>query len=150
MVTKLKNSLYYKYKKFILWIERSNNSELTISQKKVIDIFSKILKDPKTKLYTSPLDDKHYIKKYEGDVVTVFITINKSNEGYRLVIISKNFSPDLTVNGKYVYDVIIPDRVGKILVSRLYKILQRVTTKMEEEIMRENESNLSDLINHLK
>jgi|LakMenEpi03Aug12_release.lakeMendotaPanAssembly.Ray.scaffolds.fasta_scaffold00011_283 hypothetical protein len=150
MIRKIKNSLSYKYKKLALWLERSNSTELTISQKKVIDIFSKILKDPNTKLYTSPLDDKHYIKKFEDGNVTIFITINKSREGYRLVIISKNFSPDLVINGKNIHDVIIPDTVGKILVSKLYKELKRVTSKMEEEIMRENESNLSDLINHLK
>lgn len=150
MVTKIKNSLFYKYKKLILWLERSNNTALTLSQKKVIDIFTKILKDPNTKLYTSPLDNKHYIKKFEGSNVSMFMTINQNKEGYRLVIISKNYSPDLVINGKYIHDVTIPDMVGRILVSRLYKELKRVTSKMEEEIMRENESNLSDLINYLK
>ncbi len=143
------NYLKYYYKRFRVKMERPDISNLTSIQKKVLKIVTKVITDPESKLYTNPLDKKYYIRKIGSDKINIFITIEMDNKGYRLSIIGKNFITELNVIEKFNYDVVLPDDVGKLVVNKFYKLLKRVRNKMEEEILKENEDNLSDLINNL-
>jgi hypothetical protein len=140
----------FKLKKFFVRLERPKVENLTTTQEKVIKIVTDILIDPDTELYTNPLDSKLYLKKIENGKITVFIIITNQDRGYRINIIGKNFIKNTNIVEKFHYSVDIPLISGKIIVNKFNKKLKRLVTKMETEIIKENEDNLSDLLYSIK
>jgi len=163
MIKKLNNfiSKYrYRLKKISVKLERPEIKNLTSVQEKVIKIVTDILIDSETKLHINPIDHKLYLKKFEDKKMHIFIIISKAERHYNINITGKNFikSPKMVENSsennivveKFHYDIEIPINSGRIIVNKFNKKLKRIVTKMETDIIKENEDNLSDLIISLK
>jgi hypothetical protein len=141
--------LKYKYKRITVKIDRPNFDNLTPNQKKVVKIISKLLLDPNVKLYTNPLDSKFYLKKFEGEVVTMFVIIESKERGFNISITGKTLKKDSQIIEKFHYDIWLPSDGAKIVMNKFYKVLKRMRNKMEDEILKENENNITDLMNGL-
>lgn len=140
----------YKFKKMSVRIERPKVKHLSSIQEKVINIVTDILLDPESELHTNPLDNKIYLKKIEDNKINVFVIISSLEKGFNVNISGKNFIKNSTIIEKFHYNVYIPTISGKIIINKFNKKLKRIVTKMEAEIINENDSNLSDLIISLK
>lgn len=140
----------YKLKKIAVRIERPEIETLSSEQQKVIKIVTDILVDPESELHTNPLDNKIYIKKVEDDKINVFIIISSQERGFNVNITGKSFIKYSNIIEKFHYDIHIPTIAGRVMISKFNKKLKRIVTKMEIDIIKENESNLSDLIFSLR
>ena len=139
----------YRFKRLAVKIERPNFDNLTPNQKKVVKIISKLLLDPNVKLYTNPLDSKFYLKKFDGEIVTMFVIIESKERGFNISITGKTLKKDSQIIEKFHYDIWLPSDGAKIVMNKFYKVLKRMRNKMEDEILKENENNITDLMNGL-
>lgn len=138
----------YKFKKLIVKLDRPQPKNLNSIQQKVIKIVTDILLDPKTELQTNPLDNKFYLKKIDNKM-HIFIIIYIEETSYNVNISGKNFVSKNIIE-KFNYDVYIPSSIGRQIVNKFNKKLKRIVTKIETDLIKENEDNLSDLIVSLK
>jgi len=149
-ISKFISKYRFKLKRITVRIERPEINDLTSIQEKVIKIVTDILIDPETELHTNPLDNKIYIKKIEDDKFSIFIVISHQERSYGINIVGKNLIKTTDVIEKFHYDVSIPTTAGRVLINKFHKKLKRIVTKMETDIFKENEDNLSDLLTSIK
>lgn len=140
----------YKFKKMSVRIERPKVKHLSSIQEKVINIVTDILLDPESELHTNPLDNKIYLKKIEDGKMNVFIIISSQERSFNINITGKSYIKNNNTIEKFHYDTTIPLIAGRRIINKFNKKLKRIVTKMEIEILKENEDNLSDLIYSLK
>lgn len=137
----------YKFKKISVKLDR-NSDPLNETQKKAILIITKILMDPNCKFYINQLENKFYLKKFDGTNLHVFIVIQPIEKEYKITIIGKNL-----INKKierFSYEIGLPINTGKKLINKFHKILRRSINKMENDILTENQTNLSQLVDILQ
>lgn len=149
-ISRIVSKYRFKLKKFSVRLERPEVTNLTSIQEKVIKIVTDILIDPETELHTNPLDNKLYLKKIEDNKFSIFIIITHQERSYGINIVGKNLIKNTGVIEKFHYDVSIPTNAGRVLINKFHKKLKRIVTKMETDIFKENEDNLSDLLTSLK
>jgi len=139
--------IVYKYKKMMVKIERPNMEKLSDSQIKTIKIVTKILMDSETELHTNPLEGKIYMKKFTDNELNIFITIEHLEKGFRVTMIGKHFNYNLekTIE-KFNHEINLPPITGKKIMNKFYRVLKRTINNMENEIIKESDNNLSDLI----
>ena len=82
--------------------------------------------------------------------MNVFIIISSEERAFNINITGKNYIKNSNTIEKFHYDTTIPLIAGRRIINKFNKKLKRIVTKMEIEIIKENEDNLSDLIYSLK
>ena len=149
LLSKTYKKIKYKHKKLVVKFDRPKFDNLTSNQKKVVKIISKLLLDSNVKLYTNPLDSKFYLKKFDGEVVTMFVVIESLEKGSAISITGKNIKNDSHNIEKFHYDIWIPTDGTRIIMNKFYKSIKRMRDRMEKEILEENENNISEIMNGL-
>lgn len=126
-----------RWRRFTKWIHRglekkfSYQDDLTDSQKMGIRIFEKSLSVKDAELLLAPLSDTIYI-----EVEDIFIIL----EGRHLKII----------NGKYQYDIQLPDKVHQKLYDFFRKTLEKRRKQMEFKITSKTNRSLNNILEDIE
>jgi len=115
------------------WFKKSlmKEMELTDDQKMGVRIFERCVAIKDAEIFLSPLSDTIYI-----EVNDIYVTL----EYHDLYII----------NGKFRYDLTLPDKVRSRLRSRVYGILERRREDIEKRIKSKNDRTLSNILSEVE
>ena len=128
-----KRRMIVRWRRFTSWLHSglekrfSQQEDLTDSQKAGIKIFERSLTVKDAELLLAPLSDTIYI-----EVDDIFIIL----EGRQLKII----------NGKYQYDIHLPDRENSKLYSAFKKTLEKRRKQMEFKIITKTNRSLNNIL----
>jgi hypothetical protein len=128
-----KRRMIVRWRRFTSWLHSglekrfSQHEDLTDSQKAGIKIFERSLTVKDAELLLAPLSDTIYI-----EVDDIFIIL----EGRQLKII----------NGKYQYDIHLPDRENSKLYSAFKKTLEKRRKQMEFKIITKTNRSLNNIL----
>jgi hypothetical protein len=108
----------------------SRQDELSDSQKAGVKIFERALTVKDADLLLAPLSDTIYI-----EVDDIFLIL----DGRQLKII----------NGKYQYDIYLPEKVNQKLYSSFKKVLEKRRKQMEYKIITKTNRSLNNILDDL-
>jgi len=125
-----------RWRRFTSWMYRgmekgfSRQDELSDSQKAGVKIFERALTVKDADLLLAPLSDTIYI-----EVDDIFLIL----DGRQLKII----------NGKYQYDIYLPEKVNQKLYSSFKKVLEKRRKQMEYKIITKTNRSLNNILDDL-
>lgn len=131
-------SISYKFKKLRVRLSRfskrfysfalpQEHETLSESQKLAMDIFNKVIHRDGAKLLIAPLSSTYYVEYKE-----IFV-----------ILLDRDLK---IVNGKYLYDIMLSDRMARRLSQHFERVLEKRRKRMEEIILYKTKRSLTSIL----
>lgn len=115
------------FSKFYAFALPQEKEQLSESQKLAIEIFNKVIHREGAKLLIAPLSSTYYVEYKE-----IFV-----------ILLDRDLK---IVNGKYLYDIMLTDKMARRLSQHFERVLEKRRKGMEEIILYKTKRSLTSIL----
>ena len=115
------------FSKFYAFALPQEKEQLSESQKLAIEIFNKVIHREGAKLLIAPLSSTYYVEYKE-----IFV-----------ILLDRDLK---IVNGKYLYDIMLTDKMARKLSQHFERVLEKRRKGMEEIILYKTKRSLTSIL----